>query len=431
VVRNVADPGAPVLTLGRRTAIGTAGHSLAAVDVVGLTAPVLAEVALLATPLELPIDDLILGNCLGPGGNVARVSGLAAGLGPAVPGVTVDRQCGSGLDAVLQAASRVRAGDARLILAGGAESASTAPWRFWPPTGSQDTHSQDTGSQDTHSQDTGSQDTHSQDTGSQDTDSRRTPEPVRYTRAPFAPPGFPDPDMGQAADALAAARGISRARQDDYAAHSHARTVEAQQAGVFKPEIVAVQDISLDARPRPGMTAARLARLRPSFGADGTATAGNSCGISDGAAVLAVTTAAAATAAGLDHLRIIATAIAAGDPALPGAAPAPAVRRLLDRHAATGRGLMLADIGAFEITEAFASVVLAVVDELGIDEDLVCTEGGAIGLGHPWGASGTILLLRLASRMLGPDGPRFGLAACAIGGGQGLAMLVERGTIGG
>ena len=406
MVRNVADPGAPVLTLGRRTAIGTAGHSLAAVDVVGLTAPVLAEVALLAAPLELPIDDLILGNCLGPGGNVARVSGLAAGLGPAVPGVTVDRQCGSGLDAVLQAASRVRAGDARLILAGGAESASTAPWRFWPPTGSQDT-------------------------GSQVTDGRRTPEPVRYTRAPFAPPGFPDPDMGQAADALAAARGISRARQDDYAAHSHARTVEAQQAGVFKPEIVAVQDISLDARPRPGMTAARLARLRPSFGADGTATAGNSCGISDGAAVLAVTTAAAATAAGLDHLRIIATAIAAGDPALPGAAPAPAVRRLLDRHAATGRGLMLADIGAFEITEAFASVVLAVVDELGIDEDLVCTEGGAIGLGHPWGASGTILLLRLASRMLGPDGPRFGLAACAIGGGQGLAMLVERGTIGG
>ena len=411
MVRNVADPGAPVLTLGRRTAIGTAGHSLAAVDVVGLTAPVLAEVALLAAPLELPIDDLILGNCLGPGGNVARVSGLAAGLGPAVPGVTVDRQCGSGLDAVLQAASRVRAGDARLILAGGAESASTAPWRFWPPTGSQVTDMQVTDSQVAHS--------------------RRTPEPVRYTRAPFAPPGFPDPDMGQAADALAAARGISRARQDDYAARSHLRTVQAQQAGVFKPEIVAVQDISVDARPRPGMTAARLARLRPSFGADGTATAGNSCGISDGAAVLAVTTAAAATAAGLDHLRIIATAIAAGDPALPGAAPAPAVRRLLDRHAATGRGLMLADIGAFEITEAFASVVLAVIDELGIDEDLVCTEGGAIGLGHPWGASGTILLLRLTSRMLRPEGPQFGVAACAIGGGQGLAMLVERGTTGG
>jgi len=396
VVRNVADPGAPVLTLGRRTAIGTAGHSLAAVDVVGLTAPVLAELAELAAPLGLPIDDVILGNCMGPGGNIARVSGLAAGLGPAVPGVTVDRQCGSGLDAVLQAASRVRAGDARLILAGGAESASTAPWRFWPPARSQGTL-----------------------------------EPVRYTRAPFAPPGYPDPDMGQAADTLAAGRGISRARQDEYAARSHARTADAKQAGVFTPEIVAVQDVSVDDRPRPGMTAARLARLRPSFGADGTATAGNSCGISDGAAVLAVTTAAAATAAGLDHLRIIATAIAAGDPALPGAAAAPAVLRLLDRQGAIDRGLTLTDIGAFEITEAFASVVLAVVDELGIDEDLVCTEGGAIGLGHPWGGSGTILLLRLASRMLRPEGPQFGLAACAIGGGQGLAMLVERGTTGG
>ena len=396
MVHYVADPGAPVLTLGRRTAIGTAGHSLAAVDVVGLTAPVLAEVAGLAAPLRLPIDDVILGNCLGPGGNIARVSGLAAGLGSAVPGVTVDRQCGSGLDAVLQAASRVRAGDARLILAGGAESASTAPWRFWPPTGSQG-----------------------------------TPAPVRYTRAPFAPPGFPDPDMGEAADTLAATRGISRARQDDYAARSHARTLDSQEAGVFKREIVAVQDVSVDGRPRAGMTAARLARLRPSFGAAGTATAGNSCGISDGAAVLVVTTNAAAAAAGLDHLRIVAAAIAAGDPALPGAAPAPAVGRLFDRQAAIGRGLTVADIGAFEFTEAFASVVLALVDELGIDEDLVCTEGGAIGLGHPWGASGTILLLRLASRMLRPDGPQFGLAACAIGGGQGLAMLVERGTIGG
>ena len=396
MVRNVADPGAPVIALGRRTAIGTAGHSLSAVDVVGLAAPVLAEVAELAAALELPVDDVILGNCLGPGGNIARVSALAAGLGPTVPGVTVDRQCGSGLDAVLQAASRVRAGEARLVLAGGAESASTAPWRFWPPAAPPG-----------------------------------SPELVRYTRAPFAPPGFPDPDMGRAADALAAARGISRARQDEYAARSHARTVDAQQAGVFKPELVAVQDVSIDDRPRPGMTAVRLGRLRPSFGADGTATAGNSCGISDGAAALAVTTAGAATVAGLDHLRIIATAVAAGDPALPGAAPAPAVRRLFERPGVTGRGITLTDIGAFEITEAFASVVLAVVDDLGVGEDLVCTEGGAIGLGHPWGASGTILLLRLASRMLRPEGPQFGLAACAIGGGQGLAMLVERATSGG
>jgi acetyl-CoA C-acetyltransferase len=388
VVRNVADPGAPALALGRRSAVGTAGHALSAVDVVGLTAPVLAEVADLGAPLELPVDDVILGNCLGPGGNIARVSALAAGLGPAVPGVTVDRQCGSGLDAVLQAASRVRAGDAEMVLAGGAESASTAPWRFWPPSG--------------------------------------PATPGRYTRAPFAPAGFPDPDMGQAADALAAARGISRTRQDAYAARSHARTIDAQRAGVFKSEVVVVQDVSEDDRPRPGMTAARLAKLRPSFGSAGTATAGNSCGISDGAAAVAVTTAGAATAAGLDHLRIIATAVTAGDPALPGAAPAPAIRRLLNRPGVAGRGITLRDIGAVEITEAFASVVLAVIDDLALDEELVCTEGGAIGLGHPWGASGTNQLLRLATRMLRPDGPIFGLAACAIGGGQGLAMLLER-----
>jgi acetyl-CoA C-acetyltransferase len=388
VTRRLPDPGAPVLVGGRRTAIGTAGHGFAGVDVIALTAPVLAAVANQTAALDLPIDDVIIGNCLGPGGNIARVSALAAGLGDAVPGVTVDRQCGSGLDAALQAASRVRSGDAQLVLAGGAESASTAPWRFWPPVGSAD--------------------------------------PVRYTRAPFAPAGFPDPGMGEAADTLAGKLGISRDRQDGYAARSHAVTFAAQQAGRYDAEIVAVQGMSFDERPRAGMTPARLARLRPSFGPAGTATAGNSCGISDGAAALAVSTARAASAAGSPFLRIIGAAVAAGQPDLPGLGPAPAVRRLLSGAAAADRGIRIGDIGAVEITEAFASVVLAVVDELGLDEELVCSEGGAIGLGHPWGASGAILLLRLASRMFRPDGPALGLAACAIGGGQGLAMLLER-----
>ena len=187
------DPGAPVLVGGRRTAIGTSGHAFGRCDVTELMAPVLAAVAEQVAPLERAIDDVIVGNCLGPGGNIARISALAAGMGDAVPGVTVDRQCGSGLDAVLQAGARVRAGEAGLVLAGGAESASTAPWRFWPPKG--------------------------------------TADPVRYTRAPFAPPGFPDPGMGEAADALATIRGISRERQDEYAARSHGLTFAAQQAG--------------------------------------------------------------------------------------------------------------------------------------------------------------------------------------------------------
>lgn len=386
--------GRPVVVAGRRTAIGTSGHALADVDVVGLAAPVLAAVAGAVAPLDRPIDDVILGNCLGPGGDIARVAALAAGLGETVPGVTVDRQCGSGLDAVLQAAARVRAGEADLVLAGGAESASTAPWRFWPPSGP---------------------------------DGGDHPDgPRRYTRAPFAPPGFPDPDMGRAADAMAADLGIDRAEQDRYAARSHARSFAAAAAGRFTAELVPLPGLGADQRPRPGLDERRLARLRPSFGPGGTATAGNSCGVSDGAAALAVTTEDAARAAGLPYLRIVGSAVAAGRPDRPGLAPAPAVRRLLERT-----GVTVADVEAIEITEAFASVVLATTRELGLDEDLVCAEGGAIGLGHPWGASGAILVLRLMSRLLDPAGGRagvsgLGLAACAIGGGQGLAMLLAR-----
>ncbi|MFD8250012.1 thiolase family protein [Nocardia sp. NPDC059691] len=369
----------PVLVAPRRTPIGNAGHGLSDLTTTDLAAPVLREVltSLRRAGIDADVDDVVLGNCLGPGGDPARVAALRAGLGVHVPGVTVDRQCGSGLDAVMQAASRVRSGADELLLAGGVESASTAPWRFWPPVADA--------------------------------------EPVRYTRAPFAPPGFPDPDMGAAADDLARARGISRERQDAYAARSHTLAAAAD----FTAEVVPVGGVHRDERIRAGMTAARLARLRPSFGVDGTATAGNSCGISDGAAAMAVTT--EAMAAGLPALRILGCAVAGSDPAYPGLGPVPAIRKLLRR---TGFGV--ADLGVVEITEAFASVVLAVADELGLDESTICPQGGAIAMGHPWGASGAILLVRLASQMLRADGPALGLAACAIGGGQGIAVLVER-----
>ncbi|HLS75721.1 MAG TPA: thiolase family protein [Nocardia sp.] len=368
----------PVLIAARRTSIGNAGHGFADLTVTDLAAPVLRSVhdAVRSAGVDAEVDDVVLGNCLGPGGDPARVAALRAGLGADVPGVTVDRQCGSGLDAVMQAVSRVRAGD-DLLLAGGVESASTAPWRFWPPVGDA--------------------------------------EPVRYTRAPFAPPEFPDPDMGAAADALAAKFGIGRERQDAYAARSHTRAA----ATDFSAEIVPVAGVERDQRIRAGMTVQRLARLRPSFTPDGTATAGNSCGISDGAAALAVTT--RDRAAGLPALRVLGCAVAGCDPALPGLGPAPAIAKLLRRT-----GLSITDIGIVEITEAFAAVVLAVADELGIDEERICPQGGAIAMGHPWGASGAILLVRLASQMLAEDGPELGIAACAIGGGQGIAMLVEK-----
>lgn len=369
----------PVLIAARRTPIGNAGHGFADLSVTDLAAPVLRSVheAVRASGIDAEVDDVVLGNCLGPGGDPARVAALRAGLGIEVPGVTVDRQCGSGLDAVMQAVTRVRAGDGDLLLAGGVESASTAPWRFWPPVGDA--------------------------------------EPVRYTRAPFAPPEFPDPDMGVAADDLARNLGIGRERQDAYAARSHALAA----ASDFSAEIVPIGGIERDQRIRAGMTIERLARLRPSFTTDGTATAGNSCGISDGAAALAVTT--EEQASGLPALRVLGCAVAGADPALPGLAPAPAIAKLLRRT-----GFAISDIGVVEITEAFAAVVLAVADELGIDEARICPQGGAIAMGHPWGASGAILLVRLASRMLAPDGPELGLAACAIGGGQGIAMLVEK-----
>ena len=372
----------PVIVAARRTPIGTAGHAFAGTDTTDLVAPLLSDAASSAARPDRPIDDVILGNCTGPGGDVARVAALAAGLDPGVPGVTVDRQCGSGLDAVLQAAARVRAGDAELVLAGGVESASTAPWRFWPPLGGA--------------------------------------EPVRYTRAPFAPSGFPDPDMGGAADALALRLGISRARQDEYAARSHQLAAASTATGRFDLEILPLQSVSRDERPRAGMTTDRLSRLRPAFTSAGTATAGNSCGVSDGAAVLTVTSAALA---GRGGLAILGACAAGDDPALPGLAIATAVRKLFRQGRIADRGITLNDVGAVEITEAFASIALAAIDELVLDESTVCSDGGAIGLGHPWGASGAVLLVRLFHRMT--NGPALGLAACAIGGGQGIAMLVE------
>ncbi|GAA2027339.1 thiolase family protein [Agromyces tropicus] len=377
----------PVLVAARRTAIGTASRGLAHATADALAAPVLAAVAAEVAPAGIPIDDVVLGNCMGPGGDLARVSALRAGLGAHVPGVTVDRQCGSGLDAVVQAASRVRAGDAALVLAGGAESASTAPHRSWPDTG------------------------------------------ARYDRAPFTPAGLPDPDMGPAAEHLARVRGITRARQDEWAARSHALAAAARDAGRFDAEIVAVDGIARDDRPRAAMDVAMLARFAPAFPLDasmstdaaGSVTAGNSCGFSDGAAAMAVTTTELAAAAGLPALRVRAASVAAGDPALPGLGAAWAGRRALERAGMTTR-----DLGFVEITEAFAAQLLAVTDELALDEETVSGDGGAIALGHPWGASGAVLLVRLAARMAAADDARAGLAACSIGGGQGVAMIVER-----
>jgi len=381
----------PVVIAARRTPIGTAGHALATVDLVGLLAPVLRALVEDLGPDAPAVDDVVIGNCRGPGGNPARVAALAAGLGLEVPGMTVDRQCGSGQEAVHQAATAVLAGVADVVLAGGAESASTAPWRLARPTTS-------------------------------------TGMPVPYERAPFAPNEIGDPDMGPAAEAVAEMCGVSRERQDAYAARSHALTLAAARAGAFDAELVQVNGVVSDERPRR-LNEAVLSRLRPAFVPGGTVTAGNCCGVSDGAAVVAVVPAHLRTTLGVPGLALRGWVSVGLDPNTPGLGPVPAVGKLLK-----STGIDLAEVGVVEMTEAFAAQVLACTDALGLDPldplgsdaARVCPQGGAIAMGHPWGASGAMLLVRLFAQMVRVEGPRFGIATCAVGGGQGLALLAER-----
>jgi acetyl-CoA C-acetyltransferase len=378
---------APVIVAALRTPIGTAGRSLAAVTAPGLAAPVLT--ALAGTVGSGPdildageLRDVVLGNCMGPGGNVARVAALQAGLPDTVPGLTVDRQCASGLAAIALAVSAVR-GEPGIVMAGGVESVSTAPWRFWPPVPGG--------------------------------------EPTRYERAPFAPVGIADPEMGPAADALARGFGISRAEQDAYAARSHARAIATLQADGFDAEIVPVAGVARDDRPRAGLTVGRLSRLPAAFGPDGTATAGNSCGINDGAAVVAMVDAATHRRLGVPGLRVLAMATAGLDPQWPGLGIVPATRLAMQRA-----GLTLDQLDVVEFNEAFAGQVLACCRALELDPERVCAQGGALALGHPWGASGAVLAVRLFTQLVRQPGGRYGLAAIAAGGGQGVAMVVER-----
>ncbi len=379
-----------MIVAARRTPISTIGGRLARFGVEELAAAALrsaADDAANAIGNAAPaVGDVILGNCMGPGGNIARLGVLAAGFDVAVPGMTVDRQCGSGLAAVATAADAIRAGEGRMILAGGAESASTAPVRI--------------------------------------------ADGEVYARARFAPAGFPDPEMGPAAEALAAHDGIDRAAQDSYALRSHRLARAAQQDGRFDAEIVAIGGLDRDDGPRDGIERmlGRFAPLHPTVGAPeavGTVTAGNSCRISDGAGAVALVPASARHDA--PALAVVAHATVGCDPALPGIGPVAAVERLLGMT-----GLGLDDIDAFEIVEAFAAQTLAVLGRLGLCagrevDPRVCADGGALALGHPWGASGAIGIVRLFSRLVrsgSPAGTR-GLAMAAVGGGMGVAVLVE------
>jgi len=364
-----------VIIAARRTPIGTRGRALAELDVGELSAPVIRAALADAEAVSgaaMDVADVLLGNCMGPGGNPARVAALAAGLGAHVPAATIDRQCGSGLAAVLDAVAAIRAGDGRPRVAGGVESTSTAPVRSLGG--------------------------------------------VPYDRAPFAPEGFPDPDMTRAAEDLATHDGITRHRQDEHAARSHARARTALSGGRFDAELVSLSELRSD--DAIGGAEPLLHRFRPLFPA-GSLTAGNSTRIGDGAAALIV--APAGTGPGL---AVRAAAILGCDPALPGIGAAPATIAAL-----RSAGITTEEVTAFEIVEAFAAQSLAVLDRLGIAEEdpRVCADGGALALGHPWGASGAVALVRLFSRLVRSGAPpgTVGVAAASVGGGMGIAAVVE------
>jgi len=373
----------PVVVAAARSPIAASGGRLSGCTADRLAAPVLSEVAgWSAHGGEGTPGAVVLGNCMGPGGNVARVSALAAGFPVDAAALTIDQQCSSGLAAVVVGAALVQT-QGGVVIAGGVESASTAPLRMWRADGGVETQP--------------------------------------YERAPFTPSGWPDPDMGVAADVLAEQRGISRARQDEYAARSHERAVQSQQAGLFEAEIVEVDGVRRDDRPREGFGVERLARFPAAFREDGSVTAANSSGINDGCAAIAIVDHEQRDRTRIPGLRILSAAMAGVDPQVPGLGIVPAAQQALQRA-----GLEWRDIDVIEFNEAFAAQILACCDELGIDDSRVCPQGGALALGHPWAASGAVLMTRLFSQLVIQHAGRVGLAAIAGGGGQGVAVVVER-----
>ncbi|SLJ97271.1 thiolase family protein [Arthrobacter sp. P2b] len=375
----------PVIIAARRTPVCRINGPLGTLRAHELLAPVLRELVTSSGVEPGAVADVVMGNAVGGGGNVARLALLEAGLPVSVPGMTVDRQCGSGLDAVVLAARLVAAGGNPLYLAGGVESTSTAPLRA-----------------------------HRNGDGG----------PEFYRRAQFVPASFGDPDMGEAAETVAQKFGVGRERQDAFALASHRRALAAAQAGYFDGEIVPLGTgtgtVAADDGPRRGLTAAVMARFPPVFVDGGTVTAGNSCFDADAASAVVITSVQRAQELGADDgLLVLGTGTAGVHPEVLGVGAASAARDVLDRAGVTADQLDLV-----EFNEAFASQTLACLDELGIDGERANLDGGALALGHAYGASGAVLVTRLLAQARRADAPgALALAMISSAGGMGTAAL--------
>ncbi|MFV0244467.1 MAG: 3-oxoadipyl-CoA thiolase [Qingshengfaniella sp.] len=390
-----------------RTPIGRYGGALSSIRADDLAAMPLKALAARNGDVDWQsVDDVILG-CANQAGednrNVARMAVLLAGLPIEVPGTTVNRLCGSGMDAIGLAARTVRSGDGDLLIAGGVESMSRAPFVLAKAASAFSRHAE----------------------------IYDTTIGWRFKNKAMDK-AFGTHSMPETADNVAADYGISRADQDAFAAFSQARWAAAHEAGIFAEEIIPVSVpqrkgdplvVDTDEHPRPGTTADKLARLKGVNGPDLSVTAGNASGVNDGAAAVIVASEAAAKANGLTpKARIVAMAAAGVAPRIMGIGPVPATRKVLARA-----GLRLDQMDVIELNEAFAAQGLAVLRELGLPDDAphVNANGGAIAMGHPLGMSGARLVLH-STYQLHRTGGRYALCTMCVGVGQGIAMILER-----
>jgi len=387
-----------VIVSAVRSPVGRFQGGLSGLGAPQLGAVVVQEALRRAGLQPADTEDVILGNVLqaGLGQNPARQAAIRAGLPQQIPAFTVNQVCASGLRAVALAAQAVACGQARVVVAGGMENMSQAPYLL---------------------------------------DRARTGYRLKdgVLIDGLIRDGLwcalADMHMGMTAERIAEAYSISRARQDTFALSSQRKAQAALSSGRFREEIVAIispagerQIIDQDETPRPSTTYEELAALAPAFKEDGTITAGNACGISDGAAALVVVEKEFARQRGLASLGSIrAWACVGVDPAMMGLGPVPAIKQVLAKA-----GLKLEDISLLEVNEAFAAQILAVGEELSWDWERVNVLGGAIALGHPLGATGARLLVTLLHEM-GRRKAEFGLVALCVGGGQGMAMVIQRG----
>lgn len=382
-----------VIVSAVRTAIARQGGALATVPAHVFGAEVIKE-AIKRTGIDpQSIDDVILGNVLSGGGNIARLTALQTELSMELPGLTIDRQCGSGINAIHLAAQAIRAGDGDIYVAGGTESMSRAPYLMDRAEGAYSS------------------------------------APPQFRGSQLSPKEIGDPPMGITAENLVRKYEISREEQDEFSLRSQQRMDKAMEEGRFEEQIVPISVpvrkgepivFKTDEHPRPETTIEGLSKLQPAFLKGGTVTAGSSSGLNDAASALVIMSREKAEELGVQPLATIrASAVAGVDPNIMGIGPVPATRKVMEKS-----GLHLNEMDIIELNEAFAAQVIACDRELHLDPEKLNVNGGAISHGHPLGATGAILATKAVYELRRANG-RYALITACIGGGQGIATIIE------